>query len=141
MRFADLRKRRGNLAQGGRLPAHLESRMSFLCLSCSGFCWCCRCWCAVHLALRRKKNLRSSTRALSLVRDALGAGNRIRRPHPTVLLLLAIGHVAGGGGRPLAIITLPSQQETIIISLLFSFFFFFLSDKRVCKQLISPCCC
>ena len=26
MRFADLRKRRGNLAQGGRLPAHLESR-------------------------------------------------------------------------------------------------------------------
>jgi len=25
MRFADLRKRRGNLAQGGRLPAHLES--------------------------------------------------------------------------------------------------------------------
>ena len=26
MRFADLRKRRGNLAQGGRLPAHLGSR-------------------------------------------------------------------------------------------------------------------
>jgi uncharacterized protein (DUF58 family) len=26
MRFADLRKRRGNLAQGGRLPAHLEGR-------------------------------------------------------------------------------------------------------------------
>jgi uncharacterized protein (DUF58 family) len=26
MRFADLRKRRGNLAHGGRLPAHLESR-------------------------------------------------------------------------------------------------------------------
>jgi len=26
MRFADLRKRRGNLSQGGRLPAHLESR-------------------------------------------------------------------------------------------------------------------
>jgi uncharacterized protein (DUF58 family) len=26
MRFADLRKRRGNLAQGGRLPTHLESR-------------------------------------------------------------------------------------------------------------------
>jgi uncharacterized protein (DUF58 family) len=26
VRFADLRKRRGNLAQGGRLPAHLEGR-------------------------------------------------------------------------------------------------------------------
>jgi hypothetical protein len=26
MRFADLRKRRGTLAHGGRLPAHLEGR-------------------------------------------------------------------------------------------------------------------
>jgi Ca-activated chloride channel family protein len=69
------------------------------------------------LALRRKKKLALRYASLSLVKDALGAGNRIRRHIPPVLMLCAIAALLVAVGRPLAIVTLPSQQETIILAM------------------------
>jgi len=69
------------------------------------------------LALRRKKKLALKYASLSLVKDALGAGNRIRRHIPPVLLLCALATLLVAVGRPLAVVTLPSQQETIILTM------------------------
>jgi Ca-activated chloride channel family protein len=69
------------------------------------------------LALRRKKKLALKYASLSLVKEAIGAGNRIRRHIPPLLLLCAIAFLLVAVGRPLAIITLPSQQETIILAM------------------------
>jgi Ca-activated chloride channel family protein len=68
-------------------------------------------------ALRRKKKLALKYASLSLVREALGTGNRIKRHIPPALLLLALATLLVAVGRPLAIITLPSQQETIILAM------------------------
>jgi Ca-activated chloride channel family protein len=69
------------------------------------------------LALRRKKKVALKYASLSLVKDALGAGNRIRRHIPPALLLTAIGLLLVAVGRPVAVITLPTQQETIILAM------------------------
>jgi len=69
------------------------------------------------LALRRKKKMALKYASLSLVKDALGKTNRIRRHIPPVLLFCAIATLLLAVGRPLAIITLPSQQETIILTM------------------------
>jgi Ca-activated chloride channel family protein len=55
--------------------------------------------------------------SLSLVKDALGSGSRIRRHIPPLLLFAAIATLLVAVGRPLAILTLPSQQETIILAM------------------------
>src|SRR5262252_4203273 len=69
------------------------------------------------LALRRKKKIALKYASLSLVKDALGTGNRIRRHIPPALLLAAIGLLLVAVGRPVAVITLPTQQETIILAM------------------------
>src|SRR5262252_591354 len=69
------------------------------------------------LALRRKKKVALKYASLSLVKDALGTGNRIRRHIPPALLLAAIGLLLVAVGRPVAVITLPTQQETIILAM------------------------
>jgi Ca-activated chloride channel family protein len=69
------------------------------------------------LALRRKKKVALKYASLSLVRDAMGPTNRIRRHIPPFLLFTAIAALLVAVGRPLAIITLPSQQETIILAM------------------------
>jgi len=69
------------------------------------------------LALRRKKKLALKYASLSIVKEALGTGNRIRRHIPPVLMLLAIATLLLAIGRPVAVVTLPSQQETIILAM------------------------
>ncbi|HTT11638.1 MAG TPA: VWA domain-containing protein [Burkholderiaceae bacterium] len=69
------------------------------------------------LVLRRKKKLALHYASLSLVKEALGSGNRIRRHIPPALLLTAIALLVVAVGRPVAVITLPTQQETIILAM------------------------
>lgn len=69
------------------------------------------------LALRRRKRIALQYASLSIVRQAMGTGNRIKRHIPPALFLLAIAALLLAVGRPLAVITLPSQQETIILAM------------------------
>jgi Ca-activated chloride channel family protein len=72
---------------------------------------------AYVLVLRRKKKLALRYASLSIVREAMGHGNRIRRHIPPLLFLLAIAVILVASARPVAIVTLPSQQETIILAM------------------------
>jgi len=65
--------------------------------------------------LQRKKKLAVRYASLSMVKDALGAGNRLRRHVPPVLFLIALTLMLVAIARPAAVFTLPSQHEIIIL--------------------------
>ena len=65
--------------------------------------------------LRRKKKLALRYASLSLVREAMGAGQSMRRHVPPVLFLLAIAAMLIAAARPMAVVVLPSNQQTIIL--------------------------
>lgn len=67
--------------------------------------------------LRRKKKVMLRYASLSIVKEAMGAGQSIRRHIPPILFLLAIAAMLLAASRPFAVITLPSQQETIILAM------------------------
>ena len=67
--------------------------------------------------LRRKKQAALRYANLGLVREALGAGNRLRRHIPPVLFLLALTLMLLATARPVATVTLPTQQETVILAM------------------------
>ncbi|MDP3139548.1 MAG: VWA domain-containing protein [Burkholderiaceae bacterium] len=67
--------------------------------------------------LRRKRKTALRYASLSIVRDAMGAGQSIRRHIPPALFLLAIAAMLLAASRPLAVVSLPSQQETIILAM------------------------
>ena len=67
--------------------------------------------------LRRKKKVMLPYASLSIVKEAMGTGQSIRRHIPPVLFLLAITAMLLAASRPFAVITLPSQQETIILAM------------------------
>lgn len=67
--------------------------------------------------LRRKKQAALRYASLGLVREALGAGNRIRRHLPPALFLLATIVLLLATARPVATVLLPTQQETIILAM------------------------
>jgi len=69
------------------------------------------------LALRRRKKGAVRYASLSLVRDAIGPGQRFRRHVPPLLFLLAMIAVIVAIARPSAVITLPSEQRTIVMAL------------------------
>jgi Ca-activated chloride channel family protein len=69
------------------------------------------------LILRRKKRDAVRYASLGLVREALGAGNRLRRHIPPLLFLLALAIMLLASARPVATITLPTQQETVILAM------------------------
>jgi Ca-activated chloride channel family protein len=69
------------------------------------------------LLLRRKKKRVLRYASLAIVRDAMGAGQRIRRHIPPLLFLLALIALVVAIARPTATITLPSQHETIILAM------------------------
>src|SRR6478672_1966829 len=69
------------------------------------------------LLLRRKHRLALRYASLTLVRDALDAGNRLRRHVPPLLFLIALTLMLIAIARPAAIVTLPSQHETIILAM------------------------
>ncbi len=67
--------------------------------------------------LRRKKKNALRYASLSIVRDAMGASQSIKRHIPPLLFLLAIAALIVASARPMAVISLPSQQETIILAM------------------------
>lgn len=67
--------------------------------------------------LRRKKKLALRYASLSLVREAMGTGQSMRRHLPPVLFLLAIAAMLIAAARPMAVVVLPSNQQTIILAM------------------------
>ncbi len=67
--------------------------------------------------IRRKKKLAVRYASLSIVREALGARQSLRRHLPPALFLLSITAMLIAAARPLAVITLPSNQQTIILAM------------------------
>ena len=67
--------------------------------------------------MRRKKQTALRYASLSIVKEALGTGQSIRRHIPPVLFLLAILAMLVSAARPVAVITLPSTQQTIILAM------------------------
>jgi len=69
------------------------------------------------LLLRRKKKAALRYASLSLVKEALGAGQRVRRHVPPLLFLLALATLGVAVARPAARVRLPTQQQTIILAM------------------------
>ena len=69
------------------------------------------------LALRRRKKHAVRYASLSLVREAIGPGQRLRRHVPPLLFLLAMIATIVAISRPTAVITLPSEQRIIVMAL------------------------
>ena len=67
--------------------------------------------------LRRKQKSALRYASLSVMRDSLGAGHRMRRHIPPLLFLAAFTLMIVAIARPAAVVTLPSQHETIILSM------------------------
>lgn len=67
--------------------------------------------------LRRKQRSALRYASLSLVKDAIGPGQRIRRHVPPALFLAAMIAALLAIARPSAIVTLPSEQRTIILAI------------------------
>jgi Ca-activated chloride channel family protein len=67
--------------------------------------------------LRRKKKQAVRYASLTMVREAMGAGQRIRRHVPPALFFLALAAMLLALARPQATITLPTQHETVILAM------------------------
>ena len=67
--------------------------------------------------LRRKKKMALRYASLSIVKDAMGAGQTLRRHIPPALFLLALAAMLLATARPVAVVTLPSNQQTIILAM------------------------
>ena len=67
--------------------------------------------------LRRKKKITLRYASLSIVREAMGAGQSVRRHVPPLLFLLSLAVMLVAAARPFAVVTLPSQNETIILAM------------------------
>ena len=72
---------------------------------------------AYLLLLRRKKKAALRYASLSLIKEALGAGQRFRRHVPPLLFLMALTLLLVAIARPTAVVTLPSQHETVILAM------------------------
>jgi Ca-activated chloride channel family protein len=67
--------------------------------------------------MRRKKKVALRYASLSIVKEAMGAGQTVRRHIPPALFLLAIAAMLIAAARPMAVVTLPSNQQTIILAM------------------------
>ena len=67
--------------------------------------------------LRRKRRVALRYASLAVMKDAAGAGSRIRRHVPPALFLAALALLAVAIARPTAVVTLPSQHETVILAM------------------------
>src|SRR5437016_13761943 len=72
---------------------------------------------AYFFLLRRKKEAALRYASLSMVKEAMGAGQRFRRHIPPLLFLIAFIVMLVAIARPAAVITLPSQHQTIILAM------------------------
>jgi Ca-activated chloride channel family protein len=69
------------------------------------------------LLLRRRKKGVLRYASLSLVKDAIGPGQRLRRHVPPLIFLAAMIAALVAIARPSAVVTLPSEQRTIILAI------------------------
>ncbi|MDP3759038.1 MAG: VWA domain-containing protein [Ramlibacter sp.] len=67
--------------------------------------------------LRRKKKTALRYASLSIIKEAMGPGQTIRRHIPPALFLLAMAAMLLAAARPVAVVTLPSNQQTIILAM------------------------
>jgi Ca-activated chloride channel family protein len=67
--------------------------------------------------LQRKKKQAVRYASLTMVREAMGVGQRIRRHVPPALFFLALAAMLFALARPQATITLPTQHETVILAM------------------------
>ncbi len=72
---------------------------------------------AGYLWLLRRRKAAVSYASLSLVREAMDPGARLRRHVPPALLLLALAAATVAIARPTAVVTLPSQFQTIVLAI------------------------
>ena len=70
----------------------------------------------VWLLARRKRSVLRYA-GLSLVRDAIGTGQRVRRHVPPALFLVSLTLMLLAVARPAAVVTLPSQHDTVILTM------------------------
>src|SRR5437667_3087356 len=67
--------------------------------------------------LRRKKKAALRYASLTMVKDAMAAGQRFRRHLPPLLFLVALIVMIVAIARPMAVGTLPSQHEVVILAM------------------------
>ena len=67
--------------------------------------------------LRRKKKNALQYASLSIVREAMGKGQSVRRHIPPVLFLLSLAAMLVASSRPLAVVSLPSDKQTIMLAM------------------------
>ncbi len=67
--------------------------------------------------MRRKKKVALRYATLSIVKEAMGAGQSFKRHIPPLLFLLAMAALLLAAARPVAVVTLPSNQQTIILAM------------------------
>jgi Ca-activated chloride channel family protein len=67
--------------------------------------------------LRRKRESALRYASLSMVKEAMGTGQRLRRHIPPLLFLIALIAMIVAIARPAAVVTLPSQHRTIILAM------------------------
>jgi Ca-activated chloride channel family protein len=72
---------------------------------------------AYLMLLRRKKKFALRYASLAIVKESMGAGQRIRRHIPPLLFLSALTLLIVGIARPASVITLPSQYGTVILAI------------------------
>jgi len=72
---------------------------------------------AYVLILKRRRKAALRYASLAMVKDAMGAGQRLRRHVPPLLFLVALALMIGAIARPAAVVQLPSQHETVILSM------------------------
>jgi len=72
---------------------------------------------AYVLILRRKRKAALRYASLSMVKEAMGAGQSIRRHLPPLIFLLALTLMIAAVARPAAIVTLPFHEQTIILAM------------------------
>lgn len=72
---------------------------------------------AYWFILRRRKKAFARYSNLTMVREAMGAGGKIRRHLPPLLLLAALSGLIFAVARPAAVVTLPMLHETIILAM------------------------
>jgi Ca-activated chloride channel family protein len=69
------------------------------------------------MLLRRKKKFALRYASLSVVKESMGSGQRIRRHIPPLLFLLSLTVMILAIARPAAVVTLPSQYGTVILAI------------------------
>ena len=72
---------------------------------------------AYFYLLRRKRDAAVRYANLSMVKEAMGAGQKFRRHIPPLLFLIALIAMIFAIARPAAVVTLPSQHRTIILAM------------------------